>query len=125
MIDPTGAGAIGRLEALVGASADGRTGKARDEAAAARELSTLFLTQLIGAMRKTVPEAGLFPRSEARTVFEGAFDRTMAEVLGAQDPFGLVKAMAPPDPGLKVSGPPADSFSGQPLPRAAEEGPET
>ncbi|MCW5893730.1 MAG: rod-binding protein [bacterium] len=123
MIDPTGMGAVGRLEALLGPG-QGGTGRARDAQAAARELGTVFLTQLIGALRKTVPDAGLFPRSEARTVFEGAFDRTMAEVLGEGDPFGLVKAMAPPGAGLKVSGPSADSSGGQPLPTSAEEGPE-
>lgn len=122
MIDPAGMDALGRLPALTGAPGGG-SGRARDVEAAARELGTVFLTQLIGAMRKTVPDAGLFPRSEARTVFEGAFDRTMAEVLGAGDPFGLVKAMAPPDAGLKVSGPSADSSGGQPLPTNAEEGP--
>lgn len=123
MIDPAGMGAVGRLEALVG-TGNGAAGRPRDAEAAARELGTVFLTQLIGALRKTVPDAGLFPRSEARTVFEGAFDRTMAEVLGAGDPFGLVKVMAPAAGGLKVSPASADSSGGQPLPASAEEGPE-
>lgn len=124
MSDPVGIGAIGRFEALTGAGAGAPgSGRAQDAEAAARELSTVFLTQLLGAMRKTVPDAGLFPRSEARTVYEGAFDRTMAEVLSQGDPFGLVKMMAPAEAPLKVSGPSADSLGGQPLPRGAEEGP--
>ena len=46
--------------------------------AAAKALEVLFLTQLLRAMRKTIPENDLLPRSPARDVYEGVFDRTVA-----------------------------------------------
>jgi Rod binding domain-containing protein len=61
--------------------------------AAARELETAFLAQLLGALRKTVPDSDFLPRSPSRAVYEGAFDRAVAESLAARDPLGLVKIL--------------------------------
>jgi Rod binding domain-containing protein len=68
--------------------------------AAATELQTVFLTQLLRAMRKTVPEDDLLPRSPERSVYEDQFDRTVAESLAARDPLGLVAHLAE-GPGFK------------------------
>jgi Rod binding domain-containing protein len=74
-------------------------GKAR--AAAAGELQVVFLTQLLAAMRKTVPESDFLPRSPARNVYEGVFDRAVAEAVAKSDPLGLVRLMGEETPGLK------------------------
>ena len=65
--------------------------------AVAGELQVIFLTELLRAMRKTVPDGGLFPRSPARDVYEGMFDRTMAAALGRGDPLGLVARYGGPE----------------------------
>jgi Rod binding domain-containing protein len=93
------AGVGGAVAALLAGQPDaarlrGRTDpEAHREAAIALE-ATLF-TQLLSAMRRTVPENDLLPRSAARTTYEGMFDRTIAERLAAPDPLGLVGRLVP------------------------------
>jgi len=99
---------------------DAYQGKVR----AAQELETLLFTQLLATMRKTVPDAGLLPKSAERDVFEGTFDASVAETLSARDPLGLVRQIAGPPPqaaqaydgGLKLRDRAADMQSGNPLP---------
>jgi len=66
----------------------------RASAEAARQLETVFLTQLLQAMRRTVPESDLLPRSPERETYEGVFDGAVAEALAERDPLGLVGAVA-------------------------------
>ena len=78
---------------------------------AARQVETLFLTQLLKEMRKTVPDSDFLPRSAEREVYEGAFDEAVAGAIAKGDPLGLVARLggAP----LKNSGPPADTAVGK------------
>jgi Rod binding domain-containing protein len=99
----------GRIDALRRASGGPQSPAARQ--AAARELQVIFLTQLLRALRATVPENDFLPRSPARDVYEGMFDRSVAEAMAASDPLGMVARMAPP-PGLKVEPEPADTVTG-------------
>lgn len=99
-VDPDDA----RLAALRRAPAGG----ARQ--AAAREVEVLFMTQLVRAMRKTIPESDFLPRSPARDVLDGVFDRSLATTLAAGDPLGLVRTLG----ALKPGGVPADTVSGKP-----------
>jgi Rod binding domain-containing protein len=82
----------GRIAALRRTPADDATARV----AAAREIQVTFLTQLLRAMRRTVPESDLLPRSPARTIYEGAFDRSVAEAMARDDPLGLVERLAGP-----------------------------
>ena len=77
--------------------------------AAAKELEVVFLTQLLRAMRKTIPENDLLPRAPARDVYDGVFDRSVAAAMAERDPLGIVRAM-----GLKVGAEPADTSVGNP-----------
>jgi hypothetical protein len=70
----------------------------------------MFFTQLIRAMRKTVPENDFLPRSPARDVYEGAFDNAVAGAMAARDPLGLVERLGGPP--LKNSPGPADTVVG-------------
>jgi Rod binding domain-containing protein len=79
---------------------------------AARQLEVVFLVQLLQAMRKTVPENDFLPRSPERDVYEGVFDRAVAEVMAAGDPLGLVQTVA--TAGLKSGSRPADNPAGEP-----------
>jgi Rod binding domain-containing protein len=90
------------------------------ETTAARELQVVFLTQLMDAMRRTIPESGLTDASPSRKVYEGAFDRVVAETLARTDPLGMVQQLGKPENlrELKVLERAADTASGQPLPRS-------
>ncbi|HLK11911.1 MAG TPA: rod-binding protein [Candidatus Binatia bacterium] len=99
--DPEGA----QLDALR------RLPESQASAAAAKELETVFLTDLLRAMRRTVPEDDYLPRSPEREVFDGAFDRTVAESMAARDPLGLVRTLG--QAGLKSAPPAADRGNGQ------------
>lgn len=72
----------------------------------ARELETIFLTQLLQVMRKTVPQSDFLPKSAERDVYDGMFDRTVAEAMASQDPLGFERA-------LKVPGNPPDTDVGK------------
>jgi Rod binding domain-containing protein len=73
--------------------------------AAAVELQVMFMTELLSAMRKTVPESDFLPRSPARSIYEGTFDRAVAQAIAARDPLGLVERLGQ---GLKEPAGPAD-----------------
>jgi flagellar protein FlgJ len=77
--------------------------------AAAEQVESLFMVQLLRAMRKTIPESDFLPRSPERTVYEGAFDERVAAQLAAGDPIGLVRALAGPE------GPASSSDGSRPI----------
>jgi Rod binding domain-containing protein len=83
LVDPVD----GRLEALRAARPD------QARAGAARELEAFFLAQLLAAMRKTVPESDFLPRAPSRTVYDGMFDRAVADAMAERDPLGLVQTI--------------------------------
>ncbi len=89
-------------------------------AAAAKELETVFLTDLLRALRRTVPEDDYLPRSPEREVLDGVFDRTVAERMAAGDPLGLVRVLG--EMGLKS--PPAAADRGDGQGGSAKGGPE-
>ena len=72
--------------------------------AAAVELQVMFVTELLSAMRKTVPENDLLPRSPERSVYEGTFDRAIAQAIAARDPLGLVERLGGRAQGTSGSG---------------------
>jgi len=99
----------GRIAALRRTPGGPRGPEARR--AAAKELEVMFLTQLVRAMRQTVPENDFLPRSPARNVYEGVFDRSVAETMAAGDPLGFERALAGQD-GLKFDENHADTVVG-------------
>jgi hypothetical protein len=98
-------GGAGAIDALRHAAARG------GRRAAAAEVQVLFLTQLLRALRGTVPESDFLPRSPMRTVYDGVFDRSLATVLAAGDPLGLARLLGE-DPGLKIPDDRADTAVG-------------
>jgi flagellar protein FlgJ len=102
-LDPTMPGGMAGVAGLAGGDADLEalkrdTGPAATRAAALA-LEQTFFTQLLDAMRRTIPDSGLFPRSAMRTTYEGMFDRSISEKLAESDPLGLVKQLAPEEAG--------------------------
>jgi flagellar protein FlgJ len=59
----------------------------------ARELEAVVLTQLLGAMRRTVPEGGLFGDSLPDDVFRSLLDEELARTTAERSPFGLARAI--------------------------------
>lgn len=88
----SGVEAVGAALATLGAGR-GQTPRSVEEAA--KQVQVTFMTQLLSAMRKTVPESDFLPKSAERDVYDGEFDRAVAEALAARDPLGLVQQLAP------------------------------
>ena len=104
---PLGAGDVdtGRLDAIR------RMPQGSGQKAAAGELEVMFLTQLMQEMRKTVPKDELLPESPERSVFEGAFDRSVANAMAQGDPLGIVRTFGG-DSGLKIAQRPVETLTG-------------
>ncbi|MFN8601886.1 MAG: peptidoglycan DD-metalloendopeptidase family protein [Candidatus Binatia bacterium] len=59
----------------------------------AREFEAMLLAQMIGAMRKTVGEAGLLQASPERKIMDGFFDLEMARSLVDKVDLGLARQL--------------------------------
>ncbi len=57
----------------------------------ARDLEALLVTQLITAMRRTVPESEMLQSSASRRTLDGAFDHELARALVADGSLGFAK----------------------------------
>jgi murein DD-endopeptidase MepM/ murein hydrolase activator NlpD len=57
----------------------------------AREFEAVLLAQVIGAMRKTVPDSGLLEASADRKMLDGAFDQEVARSLAAKGGIGIAE----------------------------------
>ena len=55
----------------------------------ARDFEALFINQMISAMRKTVPENGLIPKSQGERVFESMLDSQNAQTMADTEQLGL------------------------------------
>jgi len=55
----------------------------------ARQYEALFVSQMIGAMRKTVVNGGLVPESPAEKTYRGMLDAEHAEAIAESDQIGL------------------------------------
>lgn len=60
----------------------------------AREFEAMLVTQMIGAMRKTIGESGLLQASPQRKVFDGVFDNQLAKSLVDGGGLGLAESLA-------------------------------
>jgi flagellar protein FlgJ len=59
----------------------------------AKELEAVVVSQVFSAMRKTVPDSGLFEKSPAEDIFRSMLDDQLARVVADKSPFGLAKAV--------------------------------
>jgi hypothetical protein len=111
-----------RAEAVLAAQA-GRDAAPRTTAAAVRQMQVEFLTQLLGVLRKTVPENDFLPRSPEREILGGAFDRSVAEVLASRDALGMERALTAGhgEAGFKVLPRSADILGERPVAPSEDE----
>jgi flagellar protein FlgJ len=61
--------------------------------ATARELESVVLTQLLSAMRETVPDGGLLEKSATEDLFRSLLDGEIARSAAEKSPFGLADAI--------------------------------
>ena len=118
-MDPLGL----RPEAMLAAQAAGEAPRPRSQAATVRQMQVEFLTQLLGVLRKTVPENEWLPKSPEREILGGAFDRSVAEVLASQDALGMERALETETPkaAFKVLTRPAETLGEQPVLRGDQD----
>ena len=53
------------------------------------QLESLFLSQLLQEMRKTVPHGGAIPEDNAASIYQSLFDNHLADLLAKQQATGL------------------------------------
>ncbi|GJM44470.1 MAG: hypothetical protein DHS20C21_13120 [Gemmatimonadota bacterium] len=80
------------MSEIFGAGFDGLSEQGRLRKTA-QELESVVLTQLMAAMRNTVPEGGLFEKSAADDIFRSMLDGELARVTAEKSPFGLAEAI--------------------------------
>ena len=69
-------------------------GKREDLRQAAKEFESIFLYQMVAAMRKTVGEGGLIDKGQGEKVFEGLLDEEWSKKLAGQSgDRGLAEAV--------------------------------
>ncbi len=56
---------------------------------ACRQLESLFLSQLLKEMRKTVPHGGAIPEHNGASLYQSLFDNHLADLLAKQQATGL------------------------------------
>jgi murein DD-endopeptidase MepM/ murein hydrolase activator NlpD len=73
------------------AQAVARPREHRDPREVARDLEALLVTQMIAAMRRTVPTGGMLEPSAARRTLDGAFDHELARALVQGEGLGIAR----------------------------------
>lgn len=66
-------------------------GKSPD--AVAKEFEAILFAQVIGAMRKTIPESGMLEASASRKMLDGAFDQEVARSLAEKGGLGIARQL--------------------------------
>jgi flagellar protein FlgJ len=78
---------LGRVQQ--GAPGDDEASRAE----AARQLASLFVNQLLTAMRKTIPKSGLWDGGRAQDIYEQMTDERLADLIVSTGQFGLAKTI--------------------------------
>ncbi len=60
---------------------------------ASQEFESIFLYYMFKAMRSTVPEGGLIPRTMGQEIFEGMLDEEVARQASQNEDYGLARLL--------------------------------
>jgi murein DD-endopeptidase MepM/ murein hydrolase activator NlpD len=80
---------IQRLQAQLTSGGHTPHGKPQDVKSAAAELSSLFVSQMLAVMRRTVPQSGLLNKGFAHDTYVSMFDQEIARIIARREDFGL------------------------------------
>ena len=58
-----------------------------------REFETMFVMEMYKAMRKAIPDGGLFEKSNATEIFQGMLDLELAKETTKGNGMGIAQAM--------------------------------
>jgi murein DD-endopeptidase MepM/ murein hydrolase activator NlpD len=78
-----------QLHAQMTAGERGLNGKPQDIKSAAAELASLFVYQMLAAMRRTVPKSGLLDKGFAHDTYLSLFDQEIARHMARREDLGL------------------------------------
>ena len=78
-----------RLQAQLTSGGHPPHGKPQDVKSAAAELSSLFVSQMLAVMRRTVPKSGLLNKGFAHDTYVSMFDQEIARTIARREDFGL------------------------------------
>lgn len=70
-----------------------KSGDDKELKKACQELESVFLNMMLSTMRKTIPEGGLFEKSQASKTFESMLDEEYAKSLSKSGGIGLAKVL--------------------------------
>jgi flagellar protein FlgJ len=69
----------------------GKADSTQREKVALQEFEQVFLRELMKSMRATVPDGGLFPKSQQSSFFNDMLDDTMARTMAQSGQLGVAK----------------------------------
>jgi len=78
-----------QLHAQMTTGERGLNGKPQDVKSAAAELASLFVYQMLAAMRRTVPKSGLLDKGFAHDTYLSLFDQEIARHMARREDLGL------------------------------------
>ena len=92
-----------QLHAQMTGGERGLNGKPQDVKSAAAELASLFVYQMLAAMRRTVPKSGLLDKGFAHDTYLSLFDQEIARHMARREDLGLTALLQ-----RQLKGPDAD-----------------